>query len=260
MILDHHARQFAALFDFLEDVLVWVKDRDGRYHWVNRAFLLNYALDRSQVPETATLNQILGKTDYDFSPAFLADHFRIDDHEVLSGRRIVQRIEMVQQPDGSTRWNVTDKIPLSDPAGNIQGTAGITRPLKDHPLPPVGDSQFGTVLNYFRDHYQDPISNIELARLARMSLRAFERKFSRSFHLTPQKYLRKVRLQIASRVLLHRERSLAEVALSCGFADQSHFTREFRRLFGRTPRDYREHYLRGSGYAVPRPNSDVPGQ
>ena len=32
------------LFDFLEDVLAWVKDRDGSYLWVNRAFLLNYAL------------------------------------------------------------------------------------------------------------------------------------------------------------------------------------------------------------------------
>ena len=30
------------LFDFLEDVLAWVKDRDGRDLWVNRAFLINY--------------------------------------------------------------------------------------------------------------------------------------------------------------------------------------------------------------------------
>ena len=54
--------------------------------------------------------------------------------------------------------------------------------------------------------------------------------------------LRKLRLRIASRALIHTEGSLSEIALSSGFADQSHFSREFRRQFGRTPREYREHY------------------
>jgi len=36
---------FADLLDFLPDVLAWVKDRQGRYLWVNRAFLIQYALD-----------------------------------------------------------------------------------------------------------------------------------------------------------------------------------------------------------------------
>jgi AraC-like DNA-binding protein len=43
---------------------------------------------------------------------------------------------------------------------------------------------------------------------------------------------------------------LSDVALSCGFADQSHFTREFRRQFGRTPREYREHYKMSAGVPV----------
>jgi AraC-like DNA-binding protein len=49
---------------------------------------------------------------------------------------------------------------------------------------------------------------------------------------------------MASRALVFTRQSMAEVALGCGFSDQSHFTREFRRHFGRTPRDYREHYAR----------------
>jgi AraC-like DNA-binding protein len=88
-----------------------------------------------------------------------------------------------------------------------------------------------------------------------MSVRAFERKFHASFHLTPQKYLRKLRLRVASRALVDTGETLAEIAAGCGFSDQSHFTREFRRHFGRTPRDYREHYARGRGDAalVPKP-------
>ncbi len=83
-----------------------------------------------------------------------------------------------------------------------------------------------------------------------MSVRAFERKFRGSFHLTPQKYLRKLQMRMASRLLVYTGQSLAEVALGCGFSDQSHFTREFRRHFGRTPRDYREHYARGTSDAA----------
>ena len=106
-------------------------------------------------------------------------------------------------------------------------------------------SEFGPVLSYMRDHYDSPITNRQLARLAHMSVRAFERKFRGSFHLTPQKYLRKLQMRMASRLLVYTGQSLAEVALGCGFADQSHFTREFRRHFGRTPREYREHYRQG---------------
>jgi transcriptional regulator GlxA family with amidase domain len=108
-----------------------------------------------------------------------------------------------------------------------------------------------------RDHYHTPITNRQLARLAHMSVRAFERKFHASFHLTPQKYLRKLRLMLASRALVYSGATLAEIATGCGFADQSHFTRAFRRHFGRTPRQYREHYAPGRGVAalVPKPDA-----
>src|SRR6266404_6144519 len=91
------------LFDFLEDVLAWVKDRDGRYLWVNRAFLINYALEHPNLDEEICERQILGKTDYDLSPAFLADEFRLDDEYALAGNRVVNRIERVGEL-GASRW------------------------------------------------------------------------------------------------------------------------------------------------------------
>src|SRR5262249_24565018 len=114
----------------------------------------------------------------------------------------------------------------------------------------VPGTEFGPVLAYLRDHYHEPITNQQLARLAHMSVRAFERKFGGSFHLAPQKYLRKLRLRMASRALVYSNLPLAKVALQCGFVDQSHFSREFRRQFGRTPRDYRTHYSLGSDVAA----------
>jgi AraC-like DNA-binding protein len=248
-IMTSNRRPFppAELFDFLEEVLAWVKDRDGRYLWVNRAFLIHYALYHPGVDARAAEELILGKTDYDLSPAFLADQFRLDDEQVLAGHRIVNRIEHVGESEGAAGWNITNKIPVFGPNGAIIGTAGMTRSL-NKPLPSSDTSpDFGPVLGHMRDRYHHPISNRELAAVAKMSLRSFERKFHASFHVTPQKYLRKLRLCIASRALIYTTESLSEIALSCGFADQSHFTREFRRQFGRTPREYREHYRTPTG-------------
>ena len=238
------------LFDFLEDVLAWVKDRDGRYLWVNRAFLLNYALEHPNLDEEICERQILGKTDYDLSPAFLADQFRLDDEYALAGNRVVNRIERVGELGGATGWNVTNKMPVFDAKGKIIGTAGITRALNRAASYPGAAEGFGPALEYMRDHYQRAITNHQLAAAAKMSLRAFERQFHAGFHLTPQKYLRKLRLRIASRALIYTNESLSGIALSCGFADQSHFTREFRRQFGRTPREYREHYKSSAGVPV----------
>jgi len=240
----------AELFDHLENSQVWVKDRQGRYCWVNRAFLIAYDFACGERTTAVSLDDIIGKTDYDLSPPFLADQFRLDDELVLTGQRIVNRIELVGHPDGLTAWNVTNKIPLRAADGKVIGTAGITRRLNLPERDIAAGHEFGAVLAHLRDHYHEPITNQELARLAHMSVRAFERKFLRNFHVTPQKYLRKLRLNMASRALVYTSRPLAEVGLTCGFADQSHFTREFRRQFGRTPRDYREHYHSGTAPAA----------
>src|SRR5262249_20503447 len=147
-------------------------------------------------------------------------------------------------------WHVTNKVPLMGRDGRIIGTAGITRPL-DKPETSAMGTEFGPVLTYVRDYHDTQITNQQLARLAHMSLRSFERKFLNCFHLTPQAYLRKLRLRMASHALVFTNQPLSVVAASSGFADQSHFSREFRRHFGRTPRQYREHYVRaGVGSAV----------
>jgi AraC-like DNA-binding protein len=233
---------FAELLDFLPDVMAWVKDRQGRYLWVNRAFLVQYSLDHPDAGGLITLESIVGKTDYDLSPAFLADQFRHDDEQVLAGHRIINRLERLGESEGTTAWNITDKIPVVDAKGAIVGTAGITRAAGPASQLEATAPGFGPALAYMRANFPHEITNQQLASLSNMSLRAFERQFSAAFHLTPHKFLRKLRLRIASRALVSTDETLSEIALKCGFADQSHFSREFRRQFGRTPRDYREHY------------------
>ena len=233
---------FAELLDALPDVLAWVKDRQGRYLWVNRAFRVQHSLDHPSEPEGAFVERILGKTDYELSPAFLADQYRLDDEQVLAGHRIVNRLERVGDSRGTTAWNVTDKIPVVDARGAVIGTAGMTRTAVPASSVEATAPGFGAALAHMRTHFHREITNRRLASLSNMSLRAFERRFRTAFHLTPQRFLRKLRLRIASRALVYTDDSLSDIALKSGFADQSHFSREFRRQFGRTPRAYRDHY------------------
>jgi len=235
---------FAALLDCIPDVLAWVKDRQGRYLWVNRAFVLQYALDHQGGNASVTVESVLGKTDYELSPAFLADQFRHDDEQVLAGHRIVHRLERLGGSRGTMVWNITDKVPVVDARGAIVGTAGISRAAGPASRLEATAPGFGPALAHMRAHFHHEITNRHLASISNMSLRAFERQFQAAFHLTPQKFLRKLRLRIASRALIYTDESLSEIALKCGFADQSHFSREFRRQLGRTPREYREHYKR----------------
>jgi AraC family transcriptional regulator len=56
-------------------------------------------------------------------------------------------------------------------------------------------------------------------------------------------YARRLRIRTACRYLFERELPLTEISLLTGFADQSHFTREFRRVAGLTPHAFRSQLL-----------------
>jgi AraC family transcriptional regulator len=53
--------------------------------------------------------------------------------------------------------------------------------------------------------------------------------------MTPHEWLQTCRVERAKDMMMAADLSLAEVALACGFADQSHFTRIFTRKTGSTP-------------------------
>jgi AraC-like DNA-binding protein len=228
-------RSLLGLFEALEDVQFWIKDTAHKYVFANRALLLNYALQ--------DMSEIVGKTDYDFSPAFCADQFWLDDEQVLQGRVVTNRIELVGGAAEIPQWFLTNKIPMHTRGGKVIGTAGTTRRVSGGGA--VGG--FDAVLEIMRRRFQGPLSNRELASAAGTSVRTFERRFRDSFHLSPQQYIRKLRIREACRQLVFSTKSLAEVALETGFADQSHFSHEFRRQMGRSPRDYRDHYQLARG-------------
>ena len=226
---------FYRMFDLMPDLAFFVKDADFRIMGASRPFFERFGFHEEL--------EILGRNDFDLFPPRLAENFRGDDEEVLrTGLPKLQIMELFFTPQGIPDWFVTNKLPLRDAKERIIGTTGTTRRLKDDARGIVGAHGFEAVLLRIRDGYRSSLPNRDLAALAGLSVRAFERRFLQSFHVTPQLYIRRLRIRMACRALVFTDKPIADVAIGCGFADQSHFGHEFRRHTGRTPRSYREHY------------------
>lgn len=79
------------------------------------------------------------------------------------------------------------------------------------------------------------ISVTTLADACALSRSHFTRKFKESTHVPPQEWLRQQRVQKSKELLSCSTMLLAEIAVECGFYDQSHFCRVFMRAEGMTP-------------------------
>ncbi len=79
------------------------------------------------------------------------------------------------------------------------------------------------------------LSLSEIASECKLSIAHFSRAFKASTGITPHGWLQACRIQRAEKLLRNSDLPLADIALQCGFADQSHFTRVFTRITGDTP-------------------------
>ncbi len=95
------------------------------------------------------------------------------------------------------------------------------------------------VAQYVHEHIEHAISLADLASVARLSPFHFARKFTAAFGCPPHAYVMQQRIGHAQRQLADRHVPLKVIAANCGFADQSHMTRLFRRLLDVTPAEYR---------------------
>ena len=91
------------------------------------------------------------------------------------------------------------------------------------------------VLDLIDQELDSSLSISRLAREADLSPAHFAHAFKRSLGAPPHRYLMRVRLERARRMLVEPGARLSDVALRAGFADQAHFTRLFKRHFGITP-------------------------
>lgn len=88
--------------------------------------------------------------------------------------------------------------------------------------------------------YATPVTLGSVAATVGVHPVTLARAFRRSYGCTVGAYVRRLRVEHAERALRDGDRPLSEIALDCGFADQSHFSNQFRKHTGVTPSRYRE--------------------
>jgi len=81
----------------------------------------------------------------------------------------------------------------------------------------------------------------DIASACRLSRSYFIRAFKQSFGLTPGRWLQLYRIEHSKKLLLSHDLPIAEIALACGFVDQSHLTRVFSQVVGLPPARWRRH-------------------
>ncbi len=94
-------------------------------------------------------------------------------------------------------------------------------------------------LEFVHEHYAANIRLPEVARIAGMSVSCFSRRFKREMEVSFTDYVNRFRIAKAVDLLRENGGSMSEIAFACGFTNQFHFSRTFRKVIRTTPSSYR---------------------
>jgi AraC family transcriptional regulator len=150
--------------------------------------------------------------------------------------------------------NLAREAAGGSPAGRLYAESGceflahhlIYRYSNQSPTPPrsmggLSGRRLKLVLEYIEDTLGQPIRLRELAALAGVSARHFERAFRQSTGSSPHAYVMERRLHRARDLLINQpELPIEQITLRLGFSSSSHFSSAFRRQTGLTPTDFRK--------------------
>ena len=223
------------LFEHLPGTLFFAKNAAGEIMLGNRAFVERCG--------HASLEKLAGRTDAEIFPPHMATKYRDDDLAIMhSGEPMLGIVELFPGRHGEPEWFITDKLPLFDDAGRVCGVCGVVRSYEGSRRALQPYLELAPVADYIKEHSTEPISVKQLAKMAGLSVRQFERKFQETFRTTPKQYLMHLRMLRACDELLETRQSITEIALAAGFCDHSAFARHFRKHMALSPREYRDKY------------------
>ena len=112
----------------------------------------------------------------------------------------------------------------------------------------VRHPKLSSVIQMMENNIEEPKSPSVLAKDVGMSTRQLERLFRRYLNRSPKRYYMELRLQKARNLLMQTDMSVINVALACGFASPSHFSKCYRAQYNTTP--YRERGAQSTRLAI----------
>lgn len=107
--------------------------------------------------------------------------------------------------------------------------------------------RIGRTISHMEKNFEKNITLDELCGIANMSKSTLIRAFKKSLDITPLDYLLKLRINKSTELLRKNETSIEAVSDSCGFNDSNYFSRQFKKINGISPSEYRKTFTIMSG-------------
>lgn len=219
------------LFDQVPDTVYFIKDRQGRYVAVNKTLSVRLGVGK---------DDLVGKKADEVFPDMLGVSFSQQDMLVMqTGAGIKGRLELHLYPSGKQGWCLTYKEPVRGVEGKMIGVIGISRDI--HPPTQHSDdlAPLQKVINYIRKNVSEPLRLPQLAEMVDLSVYQLDQRIRGLFHLSAGQFITQTRIEKACNLLKCTDGTIANIALECGYSDQSAFTRQFKQTTSITPKAYR---------------------
>ncbi len=149
-------------------------------------------------------------------------------------------LKLIAADHGETLANTVADLLIYNSIRTDQDTQRLSIPTRIG----VRHPKLSQVIQMMEGNIEDPMSPADLAEEVGMSTRQLERLFRRYLNRSPKRYYMELRLSKARNLLMQTDMSVINVALACGFASPSHFSKCYRAHYNTTP--YRERGTQGT--------------
>jgi len=220
------------LFDYATDIVYFIKNSQGQYVVVNQSLV-----ERCGCREK---RELIGRTPDQVYPRSLGESYRMQDEALLrTDEPVLNQLELQIYPSGDTGWCLTNKVPLHGNQHQVVGLVGISKDLHAPSEKSENYEAVAKTIHFIQTHFDEPLKISDLAEMARLSPYRFEQRIQKIFEITAGQFIQKVRMDAAVRRLGRTEDPIVEIALDCGYSDQSTFSRQFKQTVGVSPAHYR---------------------
>jgi len=147
---------------------------------------------------------------------------------LLVARLLATALSILDVDQGAARRHIERAYTMAHGEATPRASKGL-----------LADWQMRRVEHFVQSQIDSPLRICEAAECVRLSASYFSRAFKASKGVPYSKFVVHQRILRAKELLLTTDEPIAEIALACGFADQSHMTRLFHRAVGLPPRAWR---------------------
>nr|WP_298145303.1 GlxA family transcriptional regulator [uncultured Pseudomonas sp.] len=149
-------------------------------------------------------------------------------------------LEVVKRDCGDSLVQAVEEVLSCDKLQEVMDVSAVTVD-RDPTLP----QSLKLALELMHNNIEEPLTVDEVATCVGISTRQLERQFCRHVNASPSRYYLELRLTRARQLLQQTNKSLADIAVACGFVSISHFRRCFRELFEVAPGYFRAGMRKG---------------